>query len=191
MASTIRGNDNFDSAGPFGASTLVAEDAAFGTGAIVKLSLGNYTQQTFWISNIKASANNVARLHLSNSSDVTLSGSSDYLNQVYFENAGQLYINADLSRIQLTGLNTPTTGQSQVMDARITVWNAYSSSIRTSIETQVSYSTTGGGGGGQAIFKVFTCNMDAAQRNQSLVFSHSSSATYVSGPTTYTSIGVN
>lgn len=178
-------------AGVGGLSTLVAEDAAFGTGAIVKLSLGNHTQQTFWISNIKASGNSVPKLRLSNASDVTLSGNSDYLNQIYFPNSASASSRVDDDKFLWTALNTPTTAQTQVMDARITVWNAYSSSIRTSIEAQVTYTTPGGGGGGQVIYKLISGNMDAAQRNQSLVFSHSGSTTYVSGPTTYTSIGVN
>ena len=174
-----------------GLSTLVAEDAAFGTGAVVKLSLGDHTQQTFWISNIKASANSFAKLRLTNSSDVTLTANGSYLSQIRFFNSFSGSLKVDDDRIDITQLNTPTTAQSQIMDARITVWNAYNSSVRTTWDIYTAY-TTVGGGGGQGVNRVLSGNMEVAERNQSLVFYHSgSTTTYVSGPTTYTSIGVN
>ena len=174
-----------------GLSTLVAEDAAFGTGAVVKLSLGDHTQQTFWISNIKASANSVAKLRLTNSSDVTLTANGSYLSQIRFFNSQYPSLKVDDDRIDPTELNTPTTAQSQIMDARITVWNAYNSSVRTTWDIYTVYTTVGGGSSGQSVNRVIAGNMEVAERNQSLVFYHSGSTTYVSGPTTYTSIGVN
>ena len=175
-----------------GLSTLVAEDAAFGTGAVVKLSLGDHTQQTFWISNIKASANSFAKLRLTNSSDVTLTANGSYLNQIRFFNSANGSLKVDDDRIDITELNSPTTAQSKIMNARVTVWNAYNSSERTVWDIHTFYTTVGGGGGGQYVSRILSGNMEVAERNQSLIFYHSGFAVnFVSGPTTYTSIGVN
>ena len=173
-----------------GLSTLVAEDATFGTGHVIKLSLGDYTQQTFWISNIKATGNSVARLRLSDSSDVTLTGGSDYLNQLYAPNSNSFSKNEVNSRVDWNGINSSTTAETtKNMSARITVWNAYNSSIRTTFQAETTHTDLSGI---SSYWRLIGGNMGVAQRNQSLVFYHSGSAVdYVSGPTTYTSIGVN
>ena len=174
-----------------GLTTLVAENAAFGTGQVVKLSLGDYTQQTFWILNIKASGNSIPKMRLSNSSDVTITNNGGYLNQIRFHNTSSPSLKVDDDRIDITELNAPTAAQSKTMDARITVWNAYNSSVRTTWDIYTAYTTVGGGGGGQGVNRILAGNMEVAERNQSLVFYFNDSTSYVNGPTTYTTIGVN
>jgi len=58
MASTIRGNDNFDSAGPFGASTLISDNVSVGTGATFSVSFsGNYRAYRLILNGIYSNSN--------------------------------------------------------------------------------------------------------------------------------------
>ena len=60
MASTIRGDDNFDSSGPFGASTLISDSVSVGTGATFSVSFsGNYRAYRLLLNGVTSSSNYV------------------------------------------------------------------------------------------------------------------------------------
>lgn len=65
MVSTIRGDDNFDSAGPFGQTTLLVDRASVGTGSQVEVSFtGGYRRYEVYLEDVFPSEFNTSELRV-------------------------------------------------------------------------------------------------------------------------------
>jgi hypothetical protein len=169
-----------------GLTTLVADDVAFGTGNVVKLSLGDYTKQTFWIRNIRSQAEEVGNLRLTDSSDNPIT-SSTYCGLTFFEGAYTSVPDANMLRFSSTRLPM-VTDTIEFQDLQVNVYNAYSSSKRTEFDFR-AYKSKTNGGGANSFRHLLSGIMETPQRNQSLYFI-ADNTTFLTGAT-YTSIGVN
>lgn len=190
MASTIRGNDNFDSAGPFGLSTVVATDASIGTGSSLSFTLGDYQTQHFYFDGFFQHNFNAGRrmfIKLSDSSNTPIANGEYCAIGRYGENTGNasaedylLYNGDDINN---------STENTRYFSLRITVRDAYSSTKRTKWEIDYKFVSTNGSVSNR--FQHRTGVMRNAEKNNSIVFTVELGYSFVENGATYSSIGVN
>jgi hypothetical protein len=174
-------------AGVGGLTTVVAQDAAFGTGNLVKIPLGDYKTQTFYFNNIHASAATVLVGRITDPSNNVITGSYEYFNSI------QSGSSAHSDRMTgYNGFNVATSGGTWDTHLTVRVVDAYSSSLQTMLYIHYGrterQSNTGYPDYHQS-FQTFT-KMRFVERNHSLVFTFGGATPTFNSGITYTSYGV-
>ena len=196
----------FGAAGVGGLTTLIAEDASMGSGAQLKLSLGDYDEQTFIISNLKKDSTTPdevrAGLGLSNTSG-NLNTGQDYVGIVSRRNTGEnqwsglgtgtAYYNNYALNITNGRFPTNSTGAGVLstgrVDGMVKVRNAKSTTKPTELFARFHFMYPNNLG--DCSYTSLTYNLKNNQANNHIVFYfQTSGSTYASGGT-YTSWGVN
>ena len=178
-----------------GLSTLVAEDADFGTGQTVSLSLGDHTQQTFWIHPLKSDleALRYIQLRLTDGSGTVITG-NEYVSQTEITNSAVTEIDQDsYFGLESAGrmIPYPSAVNTMFLTAKIIVNNAKVTTMATIVETQFFWSNTASPTVQPAF--LLSGKMQTVEANNHIVFGFTSttgSPAYASG-IKYTSIGLN
>lgn len=129
MVSTIRGDDNFDSAGPFGQTTLLVDRASVGTGSQVEVSFtGGYRRYEVYFEDLFPSTFNTSELQVryKNTSNSIVSTSYAYHGIV---DSDRQTIGQSLgfySEIRLSAYAPQGTGSNGSNDLRFTFYDPYS-----------------------------------------------------------------
>ncbi len=177
-------------AGVGGLTTEVAKGAAFGTGNVVKLTLGDYKVQTFDIYNLTASTGTYVKCQLTDGSDSLITNSYSYFNT----NKGSDSTTFSDRMTLFTSFDTPTPSSTFKIALSFWVYDAYSSTKSTRLRIDyrkldkpgTSYPSQNQFMRGEVIMRGTTTNL----RNQSLYFTFGgSNPTYSSG-ITYDSYGM-
>ncbi len=178
-------------AGVGGLTTEVAKGAAFGTGNVVKLTLGNYKVQTFDIYDLTSSSNTYIKCQLTDGSDNLITNNYTYFNT----DKGQDSTTFSDRMTVFSSFDVPRPSDGFKVSLSIQVYDAYSSTKSTRLRIDyrkldkagTSYPSYNTFKRGEVIMRGTTAN---ALRNQSLYFTFGGSAPTYSSGITYDSYGM-
>ena len=177
----------FGAAGVGGLTTLVAENAAFGTGNLVKIPLGNYKTQTFYFNNIHASAATSLVGRTTDSNDNVITANNTYFNTTQSGSSGPN------NRAGYPTFHLATSGGNIDTHLTVRVVDAYSSTLQTMMYIHYGQTEAQNRTGYPDFYlnsQTFT-RMRYVERNQSLVFTFSTAVPTFNSGITYTSYGVS
>ena len=176
-----------EAAGVGGLTTLVAENAAFGTGNLVKIPLGNYKTQTFYFNNIHASAATSLVGRTTDSNDNVITANNTYFNT---NQSGSSDPNNRMTGYSV--FDVATSGGNIDTHLTVRVVDAYSSTLQTMMYIHYGQTEAQNRTGYPDFFQTYQTftRMRYVERNQSLVFTFGGANPTFNSGITYTSYGV-